>query len=189
MDIVSSAEWAALEKRSNRSVGLEVMIVDVIGKVFCFDEKKVAILKDNMFGDDGSRPNSTMENHKLIHGSLAPGDELEVLIEQTLENVSKQVNVLGQAVDTDDKTVNIAGRHQKRDGSMHHEERLPIRDQCIQASNIMIAGRSTFKETLRLVAPSHTNRVIAEDTLVTNLSDGQTCLLKKGATIRYASRP
>ncbi|EME83526.1 uncharacterized protein MYCFIDRAFT_118828, partial [Pseudocercospora fijiensis CIRAD86] len=46
---------------------------------------------------------------------------------------------------------------------------------------------STFKETLRIVAPLHTNRVIAEDTLVTHPGTGQTCLLKKGATIQYAS--
>ncbi|KAF7188470.1 Cytochrome P450 monooxygenase [Pseudocercospora fuligena] len=322
MYIVSSAEWAtALEKRSNRSVSLELMIVDVIGKVFCFDEKTVAILKDNLFGEDGSRPNLTMENHKLIHGSLAPGDELEELKERTLDNVSRQVNTLAQAVDADEVTVlglwswikehlsqsalqafygpdspvtsdsalmkdfwvweeNIqvlmmspAPSILARDAYLARERWLRAWEKYVQEGRYKGASKfiqdranlhmkefgltqeaygraesgtphallvnmvpssfwfisyifqdpalladirqeldrcvtrkgnryeisvsklrtscplfgSTFKETLRIVAPLHTNRVIAEDTLVTNPSDGQTCLIKKGATIQYAS--
>lgn len=96
MYIAATPEWATAIHRAHKTLQFNTLVAQAMRNLFCMDDDAMAIINDNLNGENGNRDGIMLEIHDMMLATLAPGQHLDDLNKSILNNIAPDVNHLAR---------------------------------------------------------------------------------------------
>ena len=98
--VVNSPELVLEVQRQTKSLSFQPFVAAMLPKLFLVDEDAMTIVKRNMDGEEGQW-GLIPDTHRETWPVLAPGPQLDILVESMLTNLLPFLNQIADAEETD----------------------------------------------------------------------------------------
>ncbi|KAK5119922.1 hypothetical protein LTR85_007248 [Meristemomyces frigidus] len=96
MYIISSPDWVSVIYKSPQKISFNALVVPMVQKVFCMDQRTMEIMRENMNDEKGDHSGVLHRTHDMILQTMKPGPHLDELNRNFLEQLTPHVNGLAK---------------------------------------------------------------------------------------------